>query len=162
MDTSSPLVAQDAAATSSHTTGRMSAQNERIEVITRGERRRSWTAEQKREIAQESFAPGASVSALARRHQISTGQLYIWRKQLSRGELGGVPQFLRVVASSDGEPPPQAVAPDSGAACRRSLPDTPRSAGTIEIALPNGACVRVGAQADLAMLRQVFAMLAGG
>jgi uncharacterized glyoxalase superfamily metalloenzyme YdcJ len=38
----------------------------------------------------------------------------------------------------------------------------PRSAGLIEIALPNGACVRVGAQADLAMLRRVLAMLGGG
>lgn len=141
----------------------MSAQNERIEVITRGERRRSWTAEQKREIAQESFAPGASVSALARKHQISTGQLYIWRKQLRRGELGGVPQFLQVVAATaDGEPPTQTAAPESGAARQRSLPDTTRSAGMIEIALPNGACVRVGAQADLAMLRGVIAMLAGG
>ena len=40
---------------SAHTTGRMSARSRRIEVITRGERRRRWSVEQKREIAAESL-----------------------------------------------------------------------------------------------------------
>ena len=45
------------------TENRMSAGPERIELITLGERRRSWTIEQKREIAVESLAPG-TVSAV--------------------------------------------------------------------------------------------------
>jgi hypothetical protein len=37
------------------TTGRRSARSQRIEVITRGERRRAWGMEQKREIVIESL-----------------------------------------------------------------------------------------------------------
>jgi transposase-like protein len=39
------------------TTGRKSAHGARVEVITRGERRRSWTAEQKCQIVAESLGP---------------------------------------------------------------------------------------------------------
>jgi transposase len=42
-------------AESAHTTDRMSARNQRIELITRGERRRRWSVEQKRDIAAESL-----------------------------------------------------------------------------------------------------------
>jgi hypothetical protein len=34
---------------SAHTTGRKSGRSKQVEIITRGERRRSWTVEQKRE-----------------------------------------------------------------------------------------------------------------
>ena len=73
------LESEDAA-----TTDRMSTRRQRIEVITRGERRRSWTADQKREIGAESLETGASPVAVARKHGISTGQLYTWRQQLLR------------------------------------------------------------------------------
>ena len=52
----------------------MSARSQRIEVITRGERRRRWSVEQKREIATESLEPGLSPITMARRHGINTGQ----------------------------------------------------------------------------------------
>jgi transposase-like protein len=42
------------------TTDRTDARNRRIEVITGRERRRRWTADQKREIAAESLQPGVS------------------------------------------------------------------------------------------------------
>jgi transposase len=61
---------------SAHTTGRMSARSQRIEVITRGERRRRWSVEQKREIAAESLEPGRSPITVARRYGLSSGQLY--------------------------------------------------------------------------------------
>jgi Transposase len=64
---------------SAHTTGRMSARNQRIEVITRGERRRWWSVEQKREIAAESLEAGISPITVARRYGISSGLLYTWR-----------------------------------------------------------------------------------
>ncbi|HSZ92894.1 MAG TPA: transposase, partial [Acetobacteraceae bacterium] len=38
-----------------------------MEVITRGERRRRWSVEQKREIAAESLEPGISPITVARR-----------------------------------------------------------------------------------------------
>jgi hypothetical protein len=48
----------------------------RIELITRGERRRRWTVEQKQTIAAQSLAPGASPTEVARQYGISSGQLY--------------------------------------------------------------------------------------
>ena len=90
----------DLATTSAHTDNRMSAGRERIELITRGERRRAWTVEQKREIAAESLSSGAVNASIARKHGIGTSLLYNWRKQLLSGELGEVtavvPGFLRV------------------------------------------------------------------
>jgi transposase-like protein len=67
---------------SAHTTGRKSARSRPIEIITRGELRRSWTREQKREIVAESLDPELTPSEVARRHAISSGQLYTWRQQL--------------------------------------------------------------------------------
>ena len=67
---------------SAHTTGRKSARNRPIEIITRGERRRSWTLEQKREIVAESLGPELTPTEVARKHAISSGQLYTWRQQL--------------------------------------------------------------------------------
>ena len=48
----------------------------RVEVITGPERRRRWSAEQKRAIVAESLAPGAVVTEIARRAEICPGQIY--------------------------------------------------------------------------------------
>lgn len=45
----------------------------RVEVITGPERRRRWSAEQKRAIVAESLAPGAVVTEIARRAEIGSG-----------------------------------------------------------------------------------------
>ncbi len=54
--------------TSTHTSDRKSARPQRIEVITRGERRRRWSLGEKQAIVAESLAPNASLTAVARRH----------------------------------------------------------------------------------------------
>jgi transposase len=59
----------------------------RFEVITGPERRRRWSEDQKRAIVAESFAPGAVVFDVARRADISAGQIYRWRQEL-RGAAG--------------------------------------------------------------------------
>jgi transposase len=59
-----------------HLSGRMSAHLQRIEVITRGERRRRWSASEKQAIVTESLEPNASIAGIARKHGIGTGQLY--------------------------------------------------------------------------------------
>ena len=71
-------------------TTHMSARTQRMEVITRGERRRRWSIEEKREIVAESLQPGIGPSEIIRKHGISSGQLYTWRQQLAR-RLGGEP-----------------------------------------------------------------------
>src|ERR1700761_1513912 len=67
---------------SAHTTNRKSVGSPRVEIITRGERRRRWTAEQKREIVAESYGPGLTPTEVARKHGISSGQLYTWRHEV--------------------------------------------------------------------------------
>ena len=147
---------------SAHTTDRMSARSQRIEVITRGERRRRWSVEQKREIAAESLEPGISPITVARRYGISSGLLYTWRRHLLEGSLGVTRQpaakFARVEVAMSADPAPatppaaQLVAAPSGP---MNHPD-----GMIEIALPGGVSVRVDAQVDGGALRRVLAALA--
>ncbi|HYZ22057.1 MAG TPA: transposase, partial [Rhodopila sp.] len=79
MDTITPDLIDDAA--SGHTTGRMSGRNA-IEVLVRADRRRSWTAEQKREIVLESLNPEQTAAEVARKHGTTTWQLYTWRRQM--------------------------------------------------------------------------------
>ena len=57
----------------------------RFEVITGPERRRRWSAEQKRAIVAERLAPGAVVTEIARRADICPGQIYRWRRELRVG-----------------------------------------------------------------------------
>ena len=60
------------------------------EIISRVERRRKWTAEQKVKILTEVLKPGATVSAVADRSGISRSQLYAWKKLAQRGEIPGI------------------------------------------------------------------------
>jgi hypothetical protein len=59
METTFPLTRSLPAADAEDapTTGHKSARSPRVELITRGERRRVWTPEQKREIVMESLGP---------------------------------------------------------------------------------------------------------
>ena len=66
----------------------------RVEVITGRERRRRWTEDQKRAIVAASFAPGAMVSDVARRADISSGQIYGWRQELRATAVSGFTPVL--------------------------------------------------------------------
>ena len=75
----------------------------RVEVITSPERRRRWSDEQKRAIVAASLAPGAVVSAVARRADVYPGQIYRWRQELRAAASG----FAQVLIT----PPEMAAAP---------------------------------------------------
>ena len=61
-----------------------------ITVFSGPERRRRWSDEQRLQLLTEAFASGACASDVARRHEISTGLLYTWRKKLAaQAALGG-------------------------------------------------------------------------
>jgi transposase len=79
----------------------------RFEVITGPERRRRWSEDQKRAIVAASFAPGAEVSEVAQRADISAGQIYRWRQEL-RGAAG----FAQVLIA-----PAQSAAANGVAPC---------------------------------------------
>jgi transposase len=71
----------------------------RVEVITGPERRRRWSDDQKRAIVTASFAPGAVVSEVARRADVSSGQIYRWRQEF-RAAAAGFAQVLIAPAES--------------------------------------------------------------
>ncbi len=150
------------------TTDRMSSHRQRIEVITRGERRRSWTAEQKFEIAAESLQPGTSAIAVARKHGIGTGQLYAWRQLLLRNAVGTAanapPGFVRVdvvpmLARGDSALPKSAEPTAEAPIEPPPAPPVTQPGGRIEIVLSLGVSVRVDSKVDGAALRRVLAAL---
>ena len=148
-----------------HTIGRKSGSRPRIELITRGERRRIWTPEQKREIVEESLQPGTTPTAVARKHAISSGLLYTWRQQVLGLQGGPVvrssPSFARVEVTSVAVPVdlPDRMPPEpttSSASALRGRPD-----GLIEIVLADGVVVRMDAHVDGRALRRVLGALEG-
>ena len=143
---------------SGHTTGRRSARSQRVEIITRGERRRRWTLEQKREIVVESLGPELTPTEVARKHGISSGQLYTWRRQLLNvpGAVvtAAMPRFAPVDLASarPGASGPTALDEHIPVA----LPAAARPEGMIEILLPGGVSLHVDARVDGCALRRVL------
>lgn len=139
---------------SAHTIGRKSARLPRMEIITRGERRRRWTVEQKREIVAESYGADLTPTEVARKHGISSGQLYTWRHELLGLQAGvmsrAMPRFAEVAVMPA---PPPASPPVVAAPC------TSRPGGRIEIILPGNIVVRVDAEVDEAALGRVVDVL---
>jgi transposase len=153
MDTITPELVSEVE--SARTIGRTSGRSARVEVLARAERRRSWTLEQKREIVSESLGPELTPTDVARKHGISTGQIYTWRHQLLSfrpAALPQPPQFASV------ELAPSSAPTSLSAASASSAP--PRAEGLIEIVLPGGALVRVDAHVDGRALRRVLGALA--
>jgi transposase len=56
----------------------------RVEVLTGSVRRRRWSADQKARIVAETLVPGARVSEVARRWQLSSQQVFGWRRAARR------------------------------------------------------------------------------
>ena len=54
----------------------------RVEVISGVARRRRWPRLEKARIVAESYAPGASATAVAVRHGLHRNQIFAWRRQL--------------------------------------------------------------------------------
>lgn len=59
----------------------------RAEILVGAERRRRWSVAEKLRIVREAFAPGAHVSDVALRRDVSRGQIYQWRAELRDGRL---------------------------------------------------------------------------
>jgi transposase len=62
---------------------RVAGRGVRYEAVEQ-RRRRSCTAEEKRRLVAESCEPGASVSLVARRHDINANLLFTWRDACRR------------------------------------------------------------------------------
>lgn len=124
----------------------------RFEVFTGSGRRREWSDERKAEIVAESYEPGVTVCAVARRHGLTPQQLFTWRR-LARKPLEAmpvveaVPMFAPAVLDV---PKPEAKEPEPARASRKKS-----SSGAIELEI-GGAFVRIASGADAATIAAVI------
>jgi transposase len=136
------------------------------ELLGRVERRRRFSVEQKLAVLTEATAPGASMSAVARRHGLLPAQVYKWRRLAELGVIGvpgasELPSFVAVEIAQEVRSLPAAVSAEkptagTGASRRRRR----KKAGLIEIELEGGRRVRVDRDVDAAALERVLDVLA--
>ena len=110
-------------------------------------KRRQYSEALKREMVAETLTPGASVSIVARRHDVNSNQLFRWRRQL-----------LPKAVVESGAMVPVAIAPDGGG-LDRGRPRRVDREGDIEIAFGCGARVRLRGEVSPETLRQVIELL---
>lgn len=111
-------------------------------------RRRVRSEDEKRRIVGETFEPGASVSAVARRHGLNTNMLFTWRREMGRG----------VSALAD-DPVAFVPAVISAAPATASAPSSPSAAGQMEIVFVGGERVIVDRTVDGVALARVIKVL---
>lgn len=133
-------------------TGAGTSAMERVEIVTRGEGRRSYTPEEKAWLLSEAAAPGARVSQVARRHGVCASLLHRWRRQAEGRPVRKMPRpaaFVPLLLEAGCPPGPPASAPAAS-----GTTDT-----TVEVVLRNGRMLRVGAGADAAAVARLAAAL---
>ena len=113
--------------------------------------------DQKREIVAESLGPDLTPTEVARKHAISSGQLYTWRQQVLGGRMTLLshvtPDFAQV------EMAPAPLAPDASDDHNGTPATPPRPTGLIGIVPPSGVTLRVDAEVDAAALGGALATL---
>jgi transposase len=124
-----------------------------IEILGARDRRRRWSNDQKLRIVAESSEPGASVRAVAARHDVYPGLLHTWRRQARHGQLAG-PRPLELLPVHLTEP--SASMAKKPEVCPPTVP-----VASIEIILPDGSQVRVGKEVSVTALRRVISVLRG-
>ncbi len=108
-------------------------------------RRRSFSEELKQRMVAECAEPGASVSAVAHKHDVNANLLFSWCRQFA--PQAPRPSALDLIPVHIAE----------AAKCRASSPK--ERGGSMEIALGNGARVRVDASVDEQALHRVLIAL---
>ena len=121
-------------------------------------KRRRWPDALKRELVAAAMAPGASVSVIARRHDLNTNQLFKWCRQFGSPTASAEPAgFLPVEVMPSG-------GTASGTAQGTAGPAEPAllvaaSPGSIEVTLPGGIRVTITGQADAKTISAVLGTL---
>jgi transposase len=109
--------------------------------------RRLWSDDEKRRIVAETFAPDASVSIVARRHDLNANMLFTWRRQIGAAALlpaGDAVTFVPAAITAEAAP---AVLPASSID------------GRMEIVLADGDRIIVGKDVDTVALARVVKVL---
>jgi transposase len=130
----------------------------RLEVITGTGRRRRFSKDDKAHIVEETLAPGAVVSEVARRHGLSPQQLFGWRRQARQSAAGtDTTRPLFVPAVIDAPLPARGV--------HRRGRNRPRQLdltdGVIEVEI-DGVTIRIGRGADGKTIAAVLRALKTG
>jgi transposase len=121
-----------------------------LQVRAAGAKKRRRTIQERRAIVEETLLPGASVSRVARRHDVNANQVFYWRKLYREGQLGSRTdtQLVRVKVAHDRSAEP--VKED----------DFLLRSGSMEIKLSKGT-LRIFGTVDVLTLRAVIECLVG-
>jgi transposase len=122
----------------------------RLEVITGVGGRRKWSADAKAEIMLEALAPGATVSEVARRHDLRPQQVFGWLREARRA-AEPAPAFVPVVIEPVEAP----------AATQPKKRRKPRAGTGIEIEI-DGVVVRIGRGTESKTVAAVIQALKAG
>jgi transposase len=126
-----------------------------------GRRRRRWSDEDKVRIVAECDRPGASVSMVARRHDLNTNMLFTWRRQFRQRQCGASEvSFVPAVIA------PQEPTADRPAAAIPAEPQpglassaSPRASRRIEIVLGDSRRIIVDEDVSATALARVIGVL---
>ena len=136
-----------------------------MDVLGPVERRRVWSAEEKAALLAEIDAEGGRVRLVARRHGLSESLLYNWRAARKAAALAlGAPEPLTFVPvgvlSKARRQAAPLLAPPAADSVPQSSPGDAR-AGSIEIALANGARLSVDSFVNEKALSRVLRAMKG-
>jgi transposase len=122
-------------------------------------KRRRWPEALKRQMVAETLEPGASVSIVARRHDVNANQLFRWRRQYGGLAPSPPPEPVRLLPVEIGVPlaSPTPTVPESAAAASDSAATT--LSGSIEIELRQGRRVRISGSVDPAVVTAALRVL---
>ena len=129
-----------------------------LEVITGTGRRRQFTADFKARIVEETLAPGAVVSDVARQHGLSPQQVFTWRRQVRQPVVSTeseTPQFVPAIVET--ALPSRPVHKRQ----RRRMHQVDRTSASIEVEI-EGVTVRIGCGTDAKTIAAVLRALKAG
>jgi transposase len=72
-----------------------------LQVEIQGTKKRRRSVRERREIVEETLLPGASVSRVARRHDVNANQVFHWRRLYREGRLGSQTQLVSVKVANE-------------------------------------------------------------
>jgi transposase len=127
----------------------------RVEIITRGEVRREYTAEERAQVLTEAAMPGARMLLVAQRHGISPSLVYRWRREAAgrpaRQARPRAPRFVPLLVDSGSLSNPSTLQAEPAVQGSR--------VERIEVVLRNGRLLRVAGTADPEAIARLAAAL---
>ena len=133
----------------------------RMTVIARVSGRRRWTLEQKLGMLRDAFGSGGCVRTAMEHHEVSSGQLYTWRRQAMSGELTGFapPVLMPAMAESSADFAEVVIATPEPPALMLPPPVAADPVGRIGIELASGIRLTVDSGVDADALARVLSVV---